>query len=218
MNKLKLLRSTLSGDAYTAVRDLLLGGSRYAPGDKVSIEALSRDLGVNRSPRLDGRLARLLHARFVEGDQHHLVSSREKMHNGIGLGDADREPWLELLGCIMADETDSIALSCSALKRSYREQLRQRVENLKFVFLDVAPGIAMQRVIARTAHGFPPSLVAHQFKALESPGGEENVLTVHASDATKLQLGQISAWLDAFVHGEKARYRAHGHTKNQEIF
>jgi len=61
-------------------------------------------------------------------------------------------------------------------------------------------------------------LVAHQFKALESPGGEENVLTVHASDATELQLGQISAWLDAFVHGEKARYRAHGHTKNQEIF
>ena len=50
MNKLKLPRYTLSGDAYTAVRDLLLGGSRYAPGDKVSIEALSRDLGVNRSP------------------------------------------------------------------------------------------------------------------------------------------------------------------------
>jgi len=177
-------------------------------------------MGVSGSGKstLGEALARLLHARFVEGDEHHLASSREKMRNGIGLCDADSEPWLELLGSIMADETDSVVLSCSALKGSYREKLRGRVENLKFVFLDVAPGIAMQRVIARTAHEFPPSLVAHQFKALESPEGESNVLTVHASDATELQLGQILAWLDALGHGGKAGYRAYGKTKNEEIF
>src|SRR5258706_9234671 len=46
----KLRRTTLAGDAHAAVRDLLLGGSRYAPGEKISIEELSRDLGVSRSP------------------------------------------------------------------------------------------------------------------------------------------------------------------------
>ena len=177
-------------------------------------------MGVSGSGKstLGEALARLLNARFIEGDEHHLASSREKMRNGIGLCDADREPWLELLSSIMADETDSVVLSCSALKRSYREKLRQHVENLKFVFLDVAPGIAMQRVIARTAHEFPASLVAHQFKALESPEGESNVLTVHASDATELQLGQISTWLDALSHGENARACTKGNTNNQEIF
>jgi gluconokinase len=177
-------------------------------------------MGVSGSGKstLGEALARLLHARFIEGDEHHLASSREKMRNGIGLGDADREPWLELLASIMADETDSVVLSCSALKRSYREKLRRHVENLKFVFLDVAPGIAMQRVIARTAHEFPASLVAHQFEALESPEGEPNVLAVHASDATDLQLGQISAWLDARGYGKTAEARARKHTNKQEIF
>ena len=177
-------------------------------------------MGVSGSGKstLGQALARFLHARFVEGDEHHLASSREKMRNGIGLCDADREPWLDLLGSLMKDETDSVVLSCSALKRSYREKLRQRVESLKFVFLDVAPGIAMQRVIARTAHEFPPSLVGHQFKALESPEGEPNVLTVLASDATELQLRQISTWLDARGHGENVAARAQEHTNNQEIF
>ena len=177
-------------------------------------------MGVSGSGKstLGQVLARLLHARFVEGDEYHLASSREKMRDGIGLGDADREPWLELLASIMADETGSVVLSCSALKRIYREKLRQHVENLKFVFLDVAPGIAMQRVIARTAHEFPASLVAHQFEALESPEGEPNVLTVHASDAKDLQLGQISAWLDARSQGENAGACTQEHTNNQEIF
>ena len=177
-------------------------------------------MGVSGSGKstLGQTLARLLHARFVEGDEYHLPSSREKMRNGIGLGDADREPWLELLASIMADETGSVVLSCSALKRSYRETLRRHVENLKFVFLDVAPGIAMQRVIARTAHEFPASLVAHQFKALESPEGEPNVVTVHASDTAELQLGQISTWLDARGNGESAGAGAQQHTNNQEIF
>ena len=177
-------------------------------------------MGVSGSGKstLGEGLARLLHARFVEGDEYHLPSSREKMRNGIGLGDVDREPWLELLASIMADETGSVVLSCSALKRSYRETLRRHVENLKFVFLDVAPGIAMQRVIARTAHEFPASLVAHQFKALESPEREPNVLTVHASDTAELQLGQISAWLDARGHGESVSAGAKQHTNNQEIF
>lgn len=171
-------------------------------------------MGVSGSGKstLGRALARVLDVRFIEGDEHHLASSREKMRNGIGLDDADREPWLELLGSKMAGEKDSVVLSCSALKRSYRESLRRRVENLKFVFLDVAPGIAMQRVIARTAHEFPPALVADQFKALESPEGESNVLMLLASDATDLQLGQISAWLDAFGHGENVGDRAREHT------
>lgn len=177
-------------------------------------------MGVSGSGKstLGRALTRVLDARFIEGDDYHLASSREKMRNGIGLCDADREPWLELLGNKMAEETDSVVLSCSALKRSYRETLRQRVENLKFVFLDVAPGIAMQRVIARTAHEFPPALVAHQFKALESPEGESNVLTVHASDTTERQIDQISAWLAAFGQGENGGACTHEHTNNQEIF
>ena len=153
-------------------------------------------LGSGKST-LGQALARLHHARFIEGDTYHLASSRKKMRDGIGLDDADFETWIEVLASIMADETGSVVLSCSALKRSCREKLREHVRNLKFVFLDVAPSIAMQRVTAQTAHEFPATLVFDQFKLLESPEGELNVLTVQASQVTELQLDQISAWLGA---------------------
>ncbi|HYE39533.1 MAG TPA: gluconokinase, partial [Ramlibacter sp.] len=73
-------------------------------------------------------------------------------------------------------------LTCSALKRAYRDILRTAVPRLHFVHLALTPHQALERVAARTDHFYPPSLVASQFEALEDPAGEP---LVHVADATQ---------------------------------
>jgi gluconokinase len=98
-----------------------------------------------------------------------------KMSAGIPLDDDDRAGWLvrlgeELQAIIKAGERP--ILTCSALKRRYRETLRQAVPELGFVFLELTPQEAEKRVLARPGHFMPASLIDSQFAALESPRGE----------------------------------------------
>src|SRR4051812_43431713 len=67
------------------------------------------------------RLARTLGWGLVEGDDFHPAASQDKMRAGIPLSDADREPWLDRLGAMLATPAGGMVLSCSALKRRYRE-------------------------------------------------------------------------------------------------
>lgn len=145
---------------------------------------------------LAGELARALSATLIEGDDHHLPLSREKMRRGIALQDADREPWLGRLGDLLAAEVGPAVLSCSALKRRYRERLRAAVPALRTVFIDIPVELARARVAARPAHLFPSELVASQFNALEPPAGEPAVLTVAAQTPLPQQLRSVLRWLD----------------------
>jgi gluconokinase len=141
-------------------------------------------------------LAGALGCGFVEGDDHHLPESQRKMHAGIALADADREPWLDRLGELLAeDDSASLVLSCSALKRRYRDRLRARVPQLRFVYAEIGRGDAAARVSSRPGHLFPATLVASQFEALESPAGEAGVLAVAAIDAPDRQLDAVLRWL-----------------------
>ncbi len=133
---------------------------------------------------------------MVEGDDFHLPSSQDKMRKGIALDDADREPWLARLGELMASSAASMVLSCSALKRKYRDQLRARVPGLRFVYLEIDVHTAAQRVGARSGHLFPKSLVTSQFASLESPVGEAGVFPVSALLPTEAQLVAVLRWLD----------------------
>lgn len=137
---------------------------------------------------LAGELARTLGLPLIEGDDHHPAASQEKMRQGIALDDADRGPWLARLGTLLADAPGGAVLTCSALKRRYREQLRAAVPSLAIVFIDITPAQARARVAARAEHLFPPSLVASQFDALESPLGEPGVLRVEAGQPLAAQL------------------------------
>lgn len=145
-----------------------------------------------------GELARRLGATLIEGDDHHLPQSQDKMRRGIALQDADREPWLGRLGDLLAAEVGPTVLTCSALKRRYRERLRTAVPDLRTVFIDITIDDSRARVASRPGHLFPPGLVASQFQALEPPAGERNVLTVPARATPSEQVHAVLHWLDEF--------------------
>jgi len=87
-------------------------------------------------------------------------------------------------------------LTCSALKRGYRERLRAASPGLRFVFMEIDPASARARIEARRdSHFFSPSLVASQFATLESPVGEPGVLRVDALASLRQLQGEVSAWL-----------------------
>lgn len=133
---------------------------------------------------------------LIEGDDHHSPASREKMRQGIALTDADREGWLATLGRLLQAQPQGAVLTCSALKRVYRDRLRSACPGLRFVFLEIDQANAGQRVAARAGtHFFSSALVDSQFATLESPVGETGVLRLDAlRDLPTLQQ-QASSWL-----------------------
>lgn len=145
---------------------------------------------------LAAELTRALGCALIEGDDHHPARNQEKMRAGIALDDADRAPWLAHLGTLLADTGEGAVLTCSALKRRYRDQLRAAVPALAIVFIDISRAQAHARVAARAGHLFPPGLVNSQFEALESPLGEAGVLRVEAMQPLNAQLDAILRWLD----------------------
>lgn len=140
-------------------------------------------------------LARALDAALIEGDDHHLPQSQDKMRRGIALGDADRYPWLDRLGALLASTQGGAVLTCSALKRRYRDRLRAAAPALRIVFIEIGPAEARARVAARASHFFPASLVANQFEALEPPLGEPGVLRVDANWTIDAQCDAVLHWL-----------------------
>jgi gluconokinase len=139
---------------------------------------------------LGAALATALGLPLIEGDDHHPPANVEKMSHGVALTDADRAGWLDTLGRALANSPQGAVLTCSALKRIYRDRLRAAVPGLRFVFMAIERAESERRVAARAGageHMFPASLVANQFATLESPVGEAGVLAV---DATA-PLGQL---------------------------
>ncbi len=135
---------------------------------------------------------------LIEGDDFHSAESLAKMRAGRPLSDADRAPWLErLCGELLRHERGAI-LTCSALKRTYRDRLRVAVPRLKFAFLDIDRKTALERVSARMGqHDFPASLVDSQFASLESPAGESNVLRLNATDDPAALCADVLEWIGA---------------------
>lgn len=134
-------------------------------------------------------------AQLIEGDAHHSDANREKMRRGVPLTDADRAGWLDTLAGELRARGANTVLTCSALKRAYRDRLRAVVPELRFVFMDIDPASARVRVAARDAHFFSPSLVTSQFAALESPVAELGVLRVEAIAPLAQLQAEVSAWL-----------------------
>ena len=140
---------------------------------------------------------------MLEGDSYHSPASVAKMHAGTALTDEDRSGWLDRLAALLADaaapdaaeRTAGLVLTCSALRKRYRDRLRQAQPRLGFVFLQLDQEEALARVRSRPGHFFSPALVADQFATLESPEGEENVLTVDATASSGDLVAQTVAWL-----------------------
>jgi gluconokinase len=139
-------------------------------------------------------LARIELLPFVEGDSFHPPANIAKMSAGIPLVDADRVGWLDALGREMMRHPDGAIVSCSALKRIYRDRLRAAVPGLRFVFLELTPEESIRRVSHRE-HFFPATLVENQFATLESPVGEPGVLRLDATGPVADLAEAASRWL-----------------------
>jgi gluconokinase len=141
------------------------------------------------------RIAEGLRLPLIEGDAFHPPANIEKMQRGIALGDDDRAGWLDELGRQLRAHPQGAVLTCSALKRSYRDRLRAAQPGLLFIHLALPQDEALKRVAARPGHFYPPSLVASQFEALEDPRGEPGVLQVDARHAPEEIARTAGDWL-----------------------
>jgi len=111
-------------------------------------------------------LATSLDIPFVDGDDFHSDANVEKMTQGKPLQDADRKPWLESINEYAKQSTTDLVIACSALKKMYRDWLRQDI-NCKFIFLNGTFELIYERMKSRQDHFMPPELLQSQFETLE---------------------------------------------------
>jgi len=116
---------------------------------------------------------------FIDSDELHPAANVEKMRAGIPLGDADRWPWLALVGeALAAPDGAGRVIACSALRRSYRDAIRAGCPDAVFVELVVPADELGDRVGARPGHFMPASLLASQLGALEPLHDDERGIRV----------------------------------------
>ena len=113
---------------------------------------------------------------FIEGDDLHPESNVAKMAAGTPLDDDDRWPWLRRVAEVIGEHEAagrSLVITCSALKRSYREVLREGNPSVWFAHVDVPREVLAARLAARRGHFMPPSLLDSQLATLERLGEDE---------------------------------------------
>lgn len=119
-------------------------------------------------------MAKRLGATYIEGDDLHPQANIEKMSAGIPLEDADRWPWLDQIAQTIAETAGVVVAGCSALKRSYRDRLRDGTsEPVLYVHLTGSRDLIAKRMETRPGHFMPPSLLESQFQALQQLGDDE---------------------------------------------
>ncbi|QCB98974.1 gluconokinase [Arthrobacter sp. PAMC25564] len=126
-------------------------------------------------------LARRYGWKFQEGDELHPQANVDKMRSGHPLDDADRWPWLQKVAAWIGTQLDSGSdgvITCSALKRSYRDVLNRRGAGVVFVYLAGTPETIAARLAVRRGHFMPPGLLASQFEALEEPAPDEPFIRI----------------------------------------
>lgn len=118
---------------------------------------------------------------FIEADDFHTASDREKMAGGVPLDDDDRWPWLRAVGEQLREAAAgnrSTVTACSALRRVYRDLLREYTPEAFFVELDGSPRVVAERVLARRHEFMAPSLLESQYAALDPLAFDETGLRV----------------------------------------
>lgn len=120
---------------------------------------------------------------FIEADDFHDDAAREQMAKGIGLTDAQREPWIMRLCQSLTDAlstSKSTVLACSALRKAHRDMFRAAIPGLTFVYLDASETLIHARLSMRQGHFAKADLAKSQFAALEVPTGESGVVQIDA--------------------------------------
>src|SRR5262249_41593163 len=121
---------------------------------------------------------------FLDADDLHPPENVAKMRRGEALDDNDRAPWLGAVAQAIAGfkaRDQGAVLACSALKRRYRDRLREADPDLGFVYLAAPRDVLVSRLAARRGHFMPKALLDSQLATLEQPGADENAVTLDAS-------------------------------------
>lgn len=153
-------------------------------------------MGVSGSGKttIASSLAKALGCPFKEGDAFHPPANVEKMKGGTPLTDDDRWPWLERIAAEIAGwraNGSSGVVTCSALKRAYRQVLTGGAADVTVVYLKGDRALIEQRLKARRGHFMPPTLLDSQFTILEEPGEDEQPIIVDVGPAPSAIVAEI---------------------------
>lgn len=141
-------------------------------------------------------LARALGMEFVEGDAYHPPANVERMSAGIPLTDEDRQGWLAAIAARLdaARRTgQGLVVSCSALKRYYRDVLRAGHADVQFVYLAGPRALLEQRLAGRRGHFMPASLLDSQLAILEPPSPDEHASTCDIGEPPDVIVAGLAA-------------------------
>ncbi len=161
-------------------------------------------MGVSGSGKttIGAALAHRLGWRFQEGDALHPPENVAKMRAGIPLDDADRAPWLRAVAAKIDEwrkQGEAGVITCSALKRRYRDIIVGNRPEVRLVYLTAPPALIAERLAGRRGHFMPASLLESQLATLEPPGPDENALTVAMDAPIETIVERIAAVSDAGV-------------------
>jgi len=162
-------------------------------------------MGVSGSGKstVGAALAQRYGVPFEDADDLHPSANIAKMSAGQPLTDEDRYPWLELIGEWLSVHRDGGVISCSALKRRYRDQLRQHLRGLAFVHLEGSHEVITQRQASRPGHFMPASLLASQFATLEPLEPDERGVVIDVDQSVdEIVEGAVTA-LDELDHRDE---------------
>jgi gluconokinase len=135
-------------------------------------------MGVSGSGKtsVSVELTRQLGWEYIEGDDLHPEANVAKMAGGVPLDDEDRRPWLQRIADMIGEHEaagTSLIVTCSALKRSYRDLLREGHPSVWFAHVEASPEVLAERLAHRRGHYMPPSLLDSQLATLEPLGDDE---------------------------------------------
>ncbi len=135
---------------------------------------------------------------FAEGDDLHPASNVAKMAAGIPLEDADRWPWLDAISAWTGEQAaagQSTIVTCSALRRVYRDRLRAAATGTVFVHLAGSPELLAERMAGRKGHFMPTSLLASQLATLEPLQADERGIVVDVAGTVDAMVQQVLDFL-----------------------
>nr|XP_027198483.1 probable gluconokinase isoform X1 [Dermatophagoides pteronyssinus] len=142
---------------------------------------------------------RLSDGHYVEGDQLHPQSNIDKMSNAIPLDDDDRWPWLQSIrqhcenNAIQQHDNQYLIVTCSALKKIYRNQLRQiqHFQWIKFIFPQGSQQLIGQRIEQRKDHYMKANMLQSQFECFQPPIDENDVIVVDIEQSIDIIIDEI---------------------------
>lgn len=136
---------------------------------------------------------------FADADDFHPPANVAKMTSGQALNDDDRYPWLEAIGDWLAEHcATGGVMSCSALKRKYRDQLRRHCPDVVFLHLSGSPEVIAKRQASRPGHFMPASLLTSQFETLEPLDPDERGIAIDVDQS-------IDSIVDTYVASSEMR-------------